>query len=155
ALLRERSDVDERCVQAASFATSFAGARCSIAVPELELAHSGRVDEDAAAGNEEHLTRRCGVAAFAVGLAHVVGGLAMLAQQRVDERGFADAGGAEERAGLRWADSASSRGNGACATGCVGGFVAHGETARNAERSGRACSPANEFAELRDAVAAR
>ena len=58
AALADRLDVGER-----------AGDRFA-RVPQLQLAHAGRVDQDAAAGQQHELTAGRGVAAAAVGLAH-------------------------------------------------------------------------------------
>src|SRR5262249_43516294 len=67
ALLRQRRDVGKHRVQAAALGATTVGVRCSAAIPELQLAHSRRINDDASFGNEEHLPRRRRVASLAVG----------------------------------------------------------------------------------------
>lgn len=98
-------------------------------VPELKFAHAGRVDEDAAAGYEEELARSGGVASAIVGVADGIGELAVLAEDGVDERGFADAGGAEKRTGTGFADDLAEFGEAIAAAGA-------GEQDANAEAGG-------------------
>jgi len=98
-------------------------------VPELKFAHAGRVDEDAAAGDEEKLARGGGVAATVVGLANGAGELAVFAEDGVDEGGFADAGGAEKGAGASVADYLAEFGEAVAAESA-------GEKNANAEAGG-------------------
>ena len=58
----------------------------------------GRVDEERAAGQREQLAMGRRVAATRIGLADRAGRLAILAEQRVDERGLADARRPEDAA---------------------------------------------------------
>ena len=70
------------------------------AFPELHLAHPRRVDEEPAAGQLEQLAVGGGVPAARVGGADLGRPLALVAAQPVDQRRLADAGRAEEGAGL-------------------------------------------------------
>lgn len=68
-------------------------------VPELEFAHAGGVDEEGAGGGEDEFAAGGGVAAFAIFFADLAGGQGIVAGEGVNEGGFADAGGADEREG--------------------------------------------------------
>ena len=82
---RVRGHVGEHRVQAA------------LAFPQLQLAQAGRVHEHAALGQHDQLALGGGVAAAGIVLAHLARVLAVPAQQPVDQRRLADAGGSEER----------------------------------------------------------
>src|SRR5436305_5989606 len=71
-----------------------------IPFPELDLAQTRRVDEQAAAGGPEQLAVRGGVPAAVVPLAHLARALGVAAEETVDEGRLADARGAEEAHGL-------------------------------------------------------
>src|ERR1051326_3921885 len=87
AILRDRFDVRERSGHGLS------------RIPQLELAHSGRIDQNPAARKHHQLAARARVAPPAVALADLARAKALLANQRVRDRRLADAGRAEERCG--------------------------------------------------------
>ena len=67
-----------------------------VGVPELQLAHPGRVEDDAAAGQQDQLAVGRRVPARLVVLAHLLRREQLLADERVDDRRLADAGRAEQ-----------------------------------------------------------
>ena len=83
----QRPDVVERVVE-----------RVRI-LPQLQLAHARRVDEQAPVGQENQLALRRRVPAAAVAAPHLRGPLSFVAQQVVDDGRLADAGRADEGAG--------------------------------------------------------
>ena len=68
--------------------------------PELHFAQAGQVHEKPVVGHAEELAGGGGVAAAAVGIANGAGGLALVAEQAVENGGLADAAGADEGRGL-------------------------------------------------------
>ena len=68
--------------------------------PQLQLAHAGRVDQQAAAlRQQDQLAMAGGMAAARIAGAHIAGLQHLLADQGVDQRGLADARGPEQRSG--------------------------------------------------------
>src|SRR5207244_9448645 len=70
--------------------------RGSADVPQLKLAEAGRVDYEPAAGQDEQLAVRRGMAALVVVLARLARDHHLLAEPEVDERRLADARRAEQ-----------------------------------------------------------
>jgi len=68
-------------------------------LPELELAHAGRIDDEGSRGRDQQLSSRGGVATFAVFNTDVTGVLNVFAEDSIDNRGFTDAGRSEQRDG--------------------------------------------------------
>ena len=66
------------------------------AVPQLELAHPWRVDEQPTVRHQDQLALRRGVPAAAVPASHLAGFLPVGAQQPVDDGGLADPGRPEQ-----------------------------------------------------------
>ena len=62
-----------------------------IAVPELQLAQPGRIDDETAGGTEDHMPVHARVAASLVPIAHVAGLEYLLANQTIDDRLLPDA----------------------------------------------------------------
>ena len=84
ALCGERFDVLERHAEALFIS------------PQLQLAHARGVDDDAAAGLDDQLAMRRGVAPAPVVLTHFADG-ELSTEEGVDKRGLADTGQAEQR----------------------------------------------------------
>lgn len=64
--------------------------------PHVDLADAGVIDEDASGGEEHEFACGGGVAAFAGDLIDLVGPLVFVAEELVDDGGFADPAGADE-----------------------------------------------------------
>src|SRR5688500_17720775 len=82
---RMRDDVGERLVETL------------VAVPELQLPHAGRVDQQAAARAQEHLPMHARVAAARIALAHLAGVEHVRPDEAIHDRGLPGARRPEER----------------------------------------------------------
>jgi len=74
-------------------------------VPELEFAHAGSVDDNTTSGDENELARGGGVAAAIIVGAHGGSELQLVADNCVDEGGFADSRRTEESCSTANADA--------------------------------------------------
>src|SRR6185369_16534071 len=68
----------------------------SLDIPERELPHTRRIDEDASVGKTEELPRGCAVTSTIVGVANRPNRLVDPADERVDNRRLPDAGRTEK-----------------------------------------------------------
>ena len=93
AIGRDRRDVVERDVDAV------------VRADDLQRPDAGRVDQQRPAGQLEQLAMGRRMAAALVALADLAGGLALLAEERVDERRLADARRSEDRGRGSWSQA--------------------------------------------------
>jgi hypothetical protein len=75
------------------------GLRQAAAVPQLQLAHARRVDQQPAAGKENQLAIRAGVAAAAVPVPDFLRAQQLVSHEAVDDRRLPHPGGSQQRTG--------------------------------------------------------